>query len=677
MRIAEVAVPVPLDKAFDYEVPAAMAEAVVPGARVRVPFGPRQLVGFVLGVRDGTPERPLKAVAKALDPGPLLGAEQLDLARWLSVRYCAPVGECVKTMVTANLRTALKAVALPAEEPSRAPSPPPPAAFELTASQAGALSDLEALLAAPRFHAALIHGVPASGKTEVYLRLIRRAVERGGQALFLVPEIALTKPFFAEFSEQLGLPVALWHSQVGAKVRRETWLGLRTGRVRVVVGARSAALLPFKDLRLAVVDEEQDESYKEDDTAPYYHARDVVLERGRAFKSLVILGSATPSLESFSRAGGGSDISLIRMDERVARDTPPPKVRVLSQAPYGGFCLTNDLLEAVKERLRIKEQSILLVNRRGYSNFVMCKACSWVARCPKCAVAFVHHKGASEPEGDLFAGVQGYRLLCHHCGKTEPVPPSCGRCGKGPLRFAGVGTQKVVEELRERLPGARVLRMDGDSVSKEKAAEAGIWGRFRDGHGDILVGTKLVAKGYHFPRVTLVGVVDADTMLGMPDFRSAERTVQLLVQAAGRAGRADKAGEVILQTAQPEHYAIQAVARGDYSAYARREMEFRSELRYPPASTLVRILFLGRTQKATVAAAEAAAEALRAAMTEPDEVLGPAPGVHSKFEDRFRFHLILKVCDAARVRPLLAAAKAAPIPSGVQVKINVDPYDMF
>ncbi|MBI5597848.1 MAG: primosomal protein N' [Elusimicrobia bacterium] len=680
MRIAEVAVPVPLDKAFDYEVPAAMTEAVVPGARVRAPFGPRQLVGFVLSVRDGVPERPLKPLSKALDPQPILGAEQLALARWLAERYCAPIGDCVKTLVTANLRTALKPVLLSVSEPARPPTPPPPAAFQLTASQAGALGSLEAMLALKRFHAALIHGVPASGKTEVYLRLIRRAVEHGGQALFLVPEIALTKPFFAEFSEQLGLPVALWHSQVGAKVRRETWLGLRSGRVRVVVGARSASLLPFNDLRLAVVDEEQDESYKEDDTAPYYHARDVVLERGRAFGALVILGSATPSLESFSRAdasGKAPDISLIRMDERVARETPPPRVRVLAQTPYGGFCITNDLLEAVKERLRVKEQSILLVNRRGYSNFVMCKACSWVARCPKCSIAFVHHKGAPEPEADLFGGAQGYSLLCHHCGKTEPVPPSCGRCGKGPLRFAGVGTQKVVEELRERLPGVRVLRMDGDSVAKEKAAEAGVWGRFRDGHGDILVGTKLVAKGYHFPRVTLVGVVDADTMLGMPDFRSAERTVQLLVQAAGRAGRADKAGEVILQTAQPEHYAIQAVARGDYPAYARREMEFRSELRYPPASTLVRILFLGRTQKATVAAAEAAAAALRAVMTEPDEALGPAPGVHSKFEDRFRFHLILKVCDPARLRPLLAAAKAAPIPSGVQVKINVDPYDMF
>lgn len=676
MRIAEVAVPVPLDKAFDYEVPEFMRAAAVPGARVRVPFGPRQLVGFILDVRDGTPGRELKPLAKLLDPEPLLGVEQVRMARWLAARYCAPVGECAKLLVPSSLRTALRPQPIPAAQPHEPPSPPLPVGFELTGSQAAALGRLDALLAARRFAAALIFGVPASGKTEVYLRLIRRAVADGGQALFLVPEIALTKPFFADFSAQLGLPVALWHSQVGGKVKRETWLGLRSGKMRVVVGARSACLLPFKDLRLAVVDEEQDESYKEDDTAPYYHARDVVLERARGFGALAVLGSATPSLEaiSYSETRG---VEVLRMDERVAKDTPPPVVRVITRVPAGQNCLTDELLDAVKARLREREQCILLVNRRGYTNFVMCKACSWVARCPSCSLAFVHHKGAGHDEGDLFGGSSGYRLLCHHCGKTEPVPASCGRCGKGPLRFNGVGTQKVVEELQSRLPGARVLRMDGDSVAKEKLGDAGVWGRFRDGHADVLVGTKLVAKGYHFPRVTLVGVVDADTMLGMPDFRSAERTVQLLVQAAGRAGRAERPGEVLLQTAQPEHYAIQAVARGDYGAYVRQELEFRRDLRYPPASTLVRLLFLGKTEKAAVLAGETVAEALRAVLVAPDEVLGPAPGVHSKFEDRFRFHLLLKVCDEARLAGLIAAARGAVLPSGVQMKVNVDPYDMF
>ncbi|TPW20027.1 MAG: primosomal protein N' (replication factor Y) (superfamily II helicase), partial [Elusimicrobia bacterium] len=533
MRIAEVGMPVPLDKAFDYEVPAHLTAAVQVGSRVRAPFGPRRLVGFVLGLRDGEPSRPLKALEKAMDPAPLLTSEQVALARWLSARYCAPVGECVKTLLPANVRSAMRPVLLP--EPGPLPEPPEaaPAGFELTEGQASSFARLDDLLGARRHAAALIHGVPASGKTEVYLRLLRRAARGGGQALFLVPEIALTKPFFAEFSAGMGLPVALWHSGVGAKAKREAWLGLRTGTVRVVVGARSASLLPFKDLRLVVVDEEQDESYKEDDNAPYYHARDVVMERARASGALVVLGSATPSLESYALAVPGGPVELLRMDERVARGTPPPVVRVLARRGVEHECLSPELLTAVKERLQRREQSILLVNRRGYSNFVMCRACSWVSRCPTCSVAFVHHKGAAADHQDLFSGPAGYSLLCHHCGKEEPVPVNCGRCGKGPLRFSGVGTQKVVEELRQKLPGARILRMDGDSTAGEKATEAGVWGSFRDGKADVLVGTKLVAKGYHFPRVTLVGVVDADTMLSMPDFRAAERTVQMLVQAAG------------------------------------------------------------------------------------------------------------------------------------------------
>ncbi|TBR23453.1 primosomal protein N' [bacterium] len=677
MRIAEVAMPVPLEKAFDYEVPPALAASVAPGSRVRGPFGPRTLVGFVLSVRDGEPTRELKPLAKAMDPEPLLTAEQMALARWLAVRYCAPIGECVRSLVPPSLRSAMRPVFLPKAGPLPEPPEAPPAGFELTAGQSASFKRLDALLEARRYAAALIHGVPASGKTEVYLRLLRRAARGGGQALFLVPEIALTKPFFAEFSAGMGLPVALWHSGVGAKAKREAWLGLRAGSVRVVVGARSAALLPFKDLRLVVVDEEQDESYKEDDNAPYYHARDVVMERAKTAGALVVLGSATPSLESYSLAVPGGPVELLRMDERVAKGTPPPVVRVLARRGLERDCLSPELLAAVKERLQLREQVILLVNRRGYSNFVMCQGCSWVARCPTCAVAFVHHKGAAADLQDLFAGPAGYSLLCHHCGKDEPVPAVCGRCGKGPLKFSGVGTQKVVEELRSKLPGARVLRMDGDSTAGEKATEAGVWGAFRDGKADILVGTKLVAKGYHFPRVTLVGVVDADTMLSMPDFRAAERTVQMLVQAAGRAGRADKAGLVILQTAQPAHYAIQSVARGDYAGYAREELGLRRDLRYPPAASLARLLFLGKTEKATRAAGEAVAEALRAGSSDPDAVLGPAPGVHSKFEDWWRWHVLVKAADPAKLAEAVAAAKAVPLPSGVRVKVNVDPYDMF
>ncbi|MFH1724114.1 MAG: primosomal protein N' [Elusimicrobiota bacterium] len=682
MRIAEVAYPLPVDRTFDYEVPSALTGSLAPGARVLAPFGPRTLCGVVMGVREGVSERPLKAIVAVPDPEPILSEEHVELARWLSGRYCAPIGECLKVMIPANLRNARRPVSgeAPGAEPAAGHRERDPRAprFQLTKSQADALATLSDRLRERRFKATLLFGVPASGKTEVYMRLIRRALAEGGQALFLVPEISLTRPFYKEFAAALGLPVARWHSKISVRERRRVWLGMRSGAVRVVVGARSASLLPLKDLRLAVLDEEQDESYKQDDQAPYYHARDVVLHRARRFGATVVLGSATPSIEAFARTGAGG-LELLQMPERVSKTTQRPPVRILARAAAEARCLSRELLDGIKACLARRDQVILLVNRRGYSNFIICRKCGWVARCPTCAVAFIHHRAPRhETAGGLFeSSASGFHLRCHHCGARAEVPPSCGRCKAGPLRFAGIGTQKVVSELVSALPGVRVLRMDRDTVAKESVTDTGIYEAFSAGRADVLVGTKLVAKGFHFPRVTLVGVVDADTMLNMPDFRSAERTVQMLVQAAGRAGRAERPGEVILQTSQPTHYAIQAVARGDYAFFARQEIGFRKELHYPPASTLVRLVFSGKNEKAVLKATEATARHLRAAFGEADEVLGPAPGVHARLHGRFRYHLLLKVDDEARVGRTLDAVRELKLPSTVRIKVNVDPYDFF
>jgi primosomal protein N' (replication factor Y) len=299
-------------------------------------------------------------------------------------------------------------------------------------------------------------------------------------------------------------------------------------------------------------------------------------------------------------------------------------------------------------------------------------------------VAYVHHeqqqqKRRKEEEQTLFEVDHHAKgvMVCHHCGGTASMPEACGRCGSRSLRLAGIGTQKVVSELRARLPGLRVLRMDGDTVSREKEDEEGAYESFLSGKADVLVGTKLVAKGFHFPRVTLVGVVDADTMLSMPDFRCAERTVQLLVQAAGRAGRAERPGEVLLQTSQPTHYAIQAVARGDYASFARREMGLRRELGYPPASRLLRLLFSGRKDEAVRDAAEDAAQALREGLGPSEEVLGPAPGLYAKLQGSFRHHLLIKAGDEGRLSAVIEKVRRLRMPSGVKLKANVDPYDFF
>ncbi len=662
MRIAEVAFPVPLPKAFHYRVPDGMP--VRPGHRVRASFGPRRAVGTVLSVFDGEPTRPLKPLDGLVDREPALTEEGVACARWMARRFGASIGECVKALLPPFVKSLDEPAPVSAEEPRWTAAP----GFELTPGQTGALERLTALLDARRAARVVLFGVPASGKTEVYLRLIRRAVKDGGQALFLLPEIGLTRPFFDEFKAGLGVPVALWHSGLTARERRLTWLAVRRGDVKVVVGARSAVLLPFSDLRLAVLDEEQDESFKQDGAAPYYHARDAALERARAFGALAVLGSATPSLEAWDLARRG-EAEMLAMPDRVSR-VERPGVRVIP-LPGFGEVLSEELLAKMRERLQRGEQTILLVNRRGFSTLTMCRKCRWVDRCPDCGVAKIQHQAPDAPDGR-----PGWVLVCHHCGKTWAPPEKCGNCGDPSVRVSGVGTQKVAAEVKRRLPGARVLRMDRDTLSKEHKLEERIYDSFRKRKADVLVGTKLVAKSFHFPDVTLVGVVDADTMLHMPDFRSAERTMQMLAQVAGRSGRAEKPGEVLLQTLSPDHEAIQGAASGDYAAWADQELEARRDLRYPPASSLMRAVLAGKDEARVIKAATDLAAALADALGLEAQVVGPAPALLREVRGKFRHHLLIKL-PPERLEAALAAARAAPQPSGVRLTLDVDPYDMF
>jgi primosomal protein N' (replication factor Y) len=657
VRIAEVAFPVPLAKGFHYRVPDGFP--AVAGLRVRAPFGPRRLTGVILSVFDGEPQRPLKALESTWDARPALSPEGVSCARFMARRFGAPIGEAIKAL----LPPYVKSLDEPVDIPVPTPVPQRPAGFELTPGQAGALTRLEFLLDARKHARALIFGVPASGKTEVYLRLIRRAVADGGQALFLLPEISLTRPFFDEFAASLSVPVALWHSGLTLRERRRTWLAISRGAVKVVVGARSACLLPFSDLRLAVLDEEQDESFKQDSNSPFYHAREVALERTKAFGALAVLGSATPSLEAWDMARRG-EAELLAMPDRVASSARPP-VRTLPPPGFGEV-LSEDLVDALQDRLRRGEQSILLVNRRGFSTLTTCGKCRWIDRCQDCGVAKIQHE---KPEG-------GWILVCHHCGKTWPPPERCGACGEPAMRASGVGTQRVAAEAKKRLPGARVLRMDRDVVSKEAKLEERVYDKFRAGKADILVGTKLVAKSFHFPEVTLVGVVDADTMLHMPDFRSSERTMQLLAQVAGRAGRADKPGEVLLQTLSPEHEAIQGAVAGDYGAWADAELFSRRELSYPPAAGLIRIVLAGPDEAKVSSGAEVFGDALRSSLPSDADVVGPAPALLREVRKKFRYHLLVKI-PSARVDEALAAIRTCPVPSGLRLSLDADPYDML
>jgi primosomal protein N' (replication factor Y) len=606
----------------------------------------------------------------------------------MSRRYGAPIGDCIKAVLPAFLKSSEE----PAELPAPAGGPRLPPAWELTPGQSRALDTISQALLERRPAAFLLYGVPASGKTEVYLRLIRQVVDSGGQALFLVPEISLTGPFFGEFCDSLQAPVVLWHSRLKDRERRHSWLAIRRGQARVVVGARSAALLPFRDLRLAVLDEEQDESFKQEGQSPLYHARDVVLHRARACAAVTVLGSATPSLESWQAARRG-EARLVDMPQRVS-SAAKPSVTLLPLPP--GRAIAPELLVKIQDRLARREQVILLVNRRGYATVLMCCKCGWVDRCASCGVAMIQHEvpvpsadaGRKEirPAGtcgtsDTAGGgpmSAGFMLRCHHCTRQSPLPAHCPQCANPGLRVMGAGTQKVAAELRRFVPGARVLRMDRDTLS-ERGGGRTLYETFRRGEADILVGTKLVAKSFHFPRVTLVGVVDADTMLHMPDFRSSERTMQILAQVAGRSGRADKAGEVVLQTLQPEHIAVRGALRGDYAAFADQELALRRELGYPPFSGLVRLVWSGKDETALAAAAASAVAALREALSASGhEVVGPAAAVLPKARGRFRYHALVKVAQPElHLDAVLARVQEWPCPKPLRLQVNVDPYDLF
>ncbi len=661
VKIAEVAFALPLHQTYHYLLPTGSDAET--GSRVRAPFGSRRLVGTVLRIFDATPERPLKTIEAVIDPKPVLPAELAGLAQWLSSHYGAPLGECLRAVSPSFVKTRAEAGAAP-ELAAVAPQGSPRPAFELTAAQSQALARLSRMLASGRHHAALLYGVPASGKTEVYLRLIRQAVMGGGQALFLLPEISLTLPFYDDFIRALGVPVGLWHSRMGLRDKRKAWSALASGEMPVVVGARSAALLPFKNLRLAVLDEEQDPSYKEDGRAPFYHARDVAAERARRSGALLVLGSATPSLEAWSMAAENK-AELVALPDRVS-SLPRPSVRLIAPPPpQEGRVLSEEILDLLKAALQRREQAILLLNRRGFNTLLLCRRCGWVDRCPHCGVAKIRHRSE-----------KGFSLICHHCGRSYDVPFACGQCRSPSLAATGAGTQKVAEDLKARLPGARVLRLDRDTLDGKGLKESRVYEKFLRLDADILVGTQLVAKSFHFPRVTLVGVVDADAMLQMPDFRASERAAQLLCQAAGRSGRAELPGLVAVQTRLPESPALRAALSADYAAFAERELEVRRELGYPPAGGLVRVVLSGPEEGPLWEAARSAVQKIREGLPELP-VVGPAPAVVRLESKRPRIHFLVKIPRGFDSQRLFLLLRAIKTPSGLRRRVDVDPYDLF
>jgi len=511
----------------------------------------------------------------------------------------------------------------------------------------------------------LLFGVPASGKTEIYLRAAEDALGRGSGAVVLVPEIALAPQTVARFKSRFGERVAILHSALSAGERYDEWRRVRSGGARVVVGARSAVFAPLSDLGLLVIDEEHESSYKQE-TGVRYHARDVAVERARREGACVLLGSATPSVESYWGALNG-EYELLRLPARIGgRSAPRVNVVDMREEMKSGHrsIFSRALLEMLAERLSRSEQALLFLNRRGHSTFVLCRECGHVARCSSCDVSLTFHAVPRE-------------LRCHHCGARARPPERCPVCGSPYIRHFGVGTQRVEAEVASRFPGARVLRMDRDTTRRRGSHEE-IWRTFAAGDADVLVGTQMVAKGLDLPRVTLVGIVTADTCLNLPDFRAAERTFQLLTQAAGRAGRGDLGGEVVVQTYRPDHYAVEAAAAGDYERFYSEEIEYRRALGYPPFARLALARFEARSDDDARRAATEFAEEAGARAGADVQVLGPAPAPLRRIRGNYRWQVLLRAEALDRLVDTLRAAEPwRGRRGGIRASLDVDPYSML
>ncbi|MDB6122199.1 MAG: priA [Pedosphaera sp.] len=520
----------------------------------------------------------------------------------------------------------------------------------------------------------LLHGVTGSGKTEIYLQALAHALKQGKGAIVLVPEISLTpqtvERFKARFSSgPLQTLVAVLHSHLSAGERHDEWHKIRQGRARIAIGARSAIFAPVDPLGLIIVDEEHEHTYKQEES-PRYHARDVAIVRGQMEGATVVLGSATPSMESFYNCSRGK-YTLLEMLERVDnKKMPVVRVVDMRQAMRRGKSIpifSPQLKEAIQQRLERKEQTILFLNRRGYSTSLQCPLCGFVATCPNCSVSLTYHRKAQI-------------LCCHVCGHTEPVPARCPgpKCGNPEIRYAGLGTEKVEDTLAKLFPDARIKRMDSDTL-KRKDDFRRILGDFRTGKIDILVGTQMIAKGLHFPNVTLVGIIYADLALHLPDFRAGERTFQLLTQVAGRAGRGDIEGEVFVQSFTPFHPAIQYARRHDFGGFYDQELEFREQLKYPPVSRVAMLTLKGRNEEKVKLSADHLRRELEKALSGIKDLViaGPAPAPLAKAESNYRYQLMLRARQMTGVSQRLAAmTQSLALPDDVSLAVDIDPVDL-
>ncbi len=729
-----------IHRELDYLVPETLSERVGVGSRVRVPFRERSALATVVAILDHSEAEGLRSIEAVIGEAPILSKELLELARWISTYYCCPIEAVMRSLLPQVIRHAkvgwkkqlfvrpARKVDIEEVEKLRRRAPrqaelleaisrleaPVSAAdllrqtsldnqtlralvrrglaevreeavvrdphgdeqfiatsnLELNAEQLLALKEITQALDSPQsVRPILLHGVTGSGKTEIYLQAIRAALERGRSAIVLVPEISLTpqtvERFKGRFAEAQDA-VAVLHSHLSEGERHDEWHKIHSGRARIVIGPRSAVFAPLKNLGLIVVDEEHENTYKQEE-APRYHARDVAVMRARIEKCVVVLGSATPSLESYYNAARGK-YRLATLTQRID-EKQMPLMRIVDlrqerRKEKAIAILSERLRAAIADRLEKGEQTILFLNRRGFSTSLLCSNCGEARNCPNCSVALTFHRHLA-------------RLSCHLCGHTAAVPKKCPACGKNALIYAGFGTEKVESTVAYIFPKATVRRMDADSMTRKEAYRETLR-NFRTGKIDILVGTQMIAKGLHFPNVTLVGIINADLALHLPDFRAGERTFQLLTQVAGRAGRGEKLGEVFVQTYTPFSPSIQFARHHDFAGYFQQELEFRERCDFPPFKHAILITVRSAHEARAKFSAETLARRLKETLG-PEFILGdPAPAPLEKLQGQFRFHILLRGEAIMRLSRLVRETlDKLPFPEDVTVTVDVDPYQLL
>jgi primosomal protein N' (replication factor Y) (superfamily II helicase) len=535
----------------------------------------------------------------------------------------------------------------------------------LTKGQQEAINPIQNSIFQNEHEVFLLYGVTGSGKTEVYLQSIQSVLEKGKEAICLVPEIALTPQMVNRFKGRFGDQVAVMHSGLSAGEKYDEWRKIQRKEVSVVVGARSAIFAPFENLGIIIIDEEHETSYKQEET-PRYHARDVAIKRGEHFNCPVVLGSATPSLESFARAQKNV-YSLLSLPTRMNNQALPDVeiVDMRDELRSGNRSMfSNSLFEKMKDRIDKGQQIVLFLNKRGHSSFVMCRDCGFVVNCPNCEISLTYHRN-------------GQQMKCHYCGHEEYVPSKCPECSSEHIRYFGTGTQKVEEELGKIIPEARVIRMDVDTTSKKGSHEK-LLDAFQNGKADILLGTQMIAKGLDFPNITLVGVLSADTMLHLPDFRSSEKTFQLLTQVSGRAGRHELPGKVIIQTYTPEHYSVELSGKQDYNQFYQHEMVVRKTHRYPPFYFLSLITISHEDLLKVVSVTEKITKYLRSKLSDKTIVLGPVASPIPRIKNRYRYQCLIKykqepeLSNALRI--ILDQYQQEMASTGLQISVDLNPY---